>query len=137
MEACLVMLLLLVALCPHLPPPPPPAAPLTPPPVPPGHSWPGGAGGDRCTHYLLLSPLTYLPSAVLLPYFRALNHHPHHPPHLYISCKPTLSVSLHLLLLSSSLPLCQASSRLTPSSFSSSILLLSLSLPFLLSSYSA
>lgn len=38
-------------------------------PVPPGHSWPGGAEGDRCTRYLLLSPLTSPPSALLPLHF--------------------------------------------------------------------
>lgn len=66
-----MMLLLLVALCPLLPPPP---APLS-----PGHSWPEGAEGNRCTLYLLLSPLTSPPSALLPPHTQGLT-----PSYLYI-----------------------------------------------------
>lgn len=81
MQACLVMLLSLVVW--SLSSPLPPSLFL-------GHSWSGGAEGDRCTYYLLLSPLTFLPSALLLPYVRG--------PTLYFLQTKSLLPELILLL---------------------------------------
>lgn len=69
-RASLVMLLWPVALWPQLPSPP--ACSSSSSAVTPGHSWLGGAEGDRCTPYLLLSPLTRPLSALLPGHSKAL-----------------------------------------------------------------
>lgn len=100
------MLLSLVALCPLLPPPP---APLS-----PGHSWPGGAEGNRCTLYLLLSPLTSPPSALLPPHTQGFS-----PLHLYIFTSLS-TLPAPLLFQSSPMPVifsCSSHLLIYPSAF--------------------